>query len=155
MSLTRLCVASSVGLAALCAAELAIAAPLTEAASPKPTKIELRKTSLGSVLATGSGFTVYMFTRDKNNADSCVKISQCTGTWPVLKTTGKPIAEKGARSSLLGTITLTRGVKQVTYAGHPLYRYVGDDAPGQTDYVGAPEFGGTWYAVNAAGKQVR
>jgi predicted lipoprotein with Yx(FWY)xxD motif len=155
MSPSRICVALSIGLAALGAVELAIVAPLTEAANPKPAKIQLRSTSLGKVLANGSGFTVYVFTHDKKNLDTCVKVSGCTGTWPVLKTNGRALAEKGVRSSLLGTITLAHGVKQVTYAGHPLYRYVGDSAPGETEYVGTPEFGGTWYAINAAGKPVR
>jgi predicted lipoprotein with Yx(FWY)xxD motif len=96
-----------------------------------------------------------VFTRDRRNHDACVRISGCTGTWPVFKTSGRPRAGKGVRGSLLGTITLAHGVKQVTYAGHPLYGYVGDSAPAQTDYVGTPEFGGTWYAISAAGKTIR
>ena len=155
MSRSRICVASFAGFAALCAAELAIAAPLTEAASPKPAKIELRSTSLGKVLSNGSGFTLYVFTRDKKNVDTCVKVSSCTASWPVVKTNGKPLAENGVKSSLLGTITLAHGIKQVTYAGHPLYGFVEDSGPGETEYVGTPAFGGTWYAINAAGKQVR
>ena len=38
---------------------------------------------------------------------------------------------------------------QVTYAGHPLYRYSGDTAPGDTN---GNEVGDVWYAVNAAGE---
>jgi predicted lipoprotein with Yx(FWY)xxD motif len=47
------------------------------------------------------------------------------------------------------------GGKQVTYAGHPLYTYSGDSGPGQTSYVGAKSFGGTWYAINASGGTVK
>ncbi len=107
------------------------------------------------ILATNSGFTLYMFTRDQKNRDTCVKVPGCASTWPVLKTSGKPVAGRGLRASLVGTITLGHGVKQVTYAGHPLYSYVGDTSPRQTEYVGAPQFGGTWDAMNAAGQLVK
>jgi predicted lipoprotein with Yx(FWY)xxD motif len=129
------------------------AVPAAHAASA--TKIQLRNTSFGKILVDGSGNTVYLFTHDKRNTDTCVKISGCTGTWPVLKTKGKPTAGKGVRSSLLGTITLAHGVKQVTYAGHPLYGYAFSAGPGDTSYVGTPEFGGNWDAVNASGHAVK
>ncbi len=142
-------------MAALGAAGLLGAAPLAVGASPPPAKIQLRTTHLGRVLANGSGFTVYVFTHDRKNQDTCVKISRCPGTWPVLRTNGKARAAKGVNASLLGTITLAHGVNQVTYAGHPLYGYRGDSAPGQTGYVGVSEFGGSWDAITAAGKLVR
>lgn len=56
------------------------------------------------------------------------------------------------RASLLGTIKYRGKFRQVTYAGHPLYGYSGDLRPRSTDYVGAYEYGGSWYAVTAAGK---
>ena len=158
MSLNRnrlVSLAAAGSVAALGAASLNAVVSVAGAAKPKPVTIELRSTSLGKALTTGSGFTVYVFTRDRRNRDSCVKVSGCTGTWPVIRTSARPRAGKGVRASLLGTITLAHGVKQVTYAGHPLYGYVGDTGPGQTDYVGTPEFGGTWYAISAAGKVIR
>jgi hypothetical protein len=42
-----------------------------------------------------------------------------------------------------------------TYAGHPLYTYSADSGPGKTSYVGAKQFGGTWYAINASGGTVK
>jgi predicted lipoprotein with Yx(FWY)xxD motif len=142
----------------LLAGVAAVAAVLGTTAHAKPApgaKFQLRQTSLGKVLVDKAGFTLYVFTHDSKNRDTCVKISGCTGTWPVIKTKGKPVAGRGVKASLLGTITLAHGVKQVTYAGHPLYGYVGDSGPGQTDYVGQSQFGGTWYAINANGKVVR
>jgi hypothetical protein len=44
---------------------------------------------------------------------------------------------------------------QLTYARHPLYIYSGDTGPGQTDYIGAKQFGGHWYAINARGRPVK
>jgi predicted lipoprotein with Yx(FWY)xxD motif len=118
-------------------------------------KVQVRTTGLGKVLVDGSGFTLYMFTRDTRNMDKCVKISMCTGTWPPYTTTGRPKAGTGVSASKLSTITLSGGRKQVTYAGHPLYGYAFASGPGDTSYVGTPEFGGTWDAINAAGHAVK
>ena len=54
-----------------------------------------------------------------------------------------------------GSDVLAHGVKQVTYAGHPLYVYSGDSGPHQTDYVGQVQFGGAWYAIGPGGHDVR
>jgi hypothetical protein len=43
----------------------------------------------------------------------------------------------------------------VTYAGHPLYRYIADTGPGQTSYINILQFGGRWPAVNGAGHEVK
>jgi predicted lipoprotein with Yx(FWY)xxD motif len=118
-------------------------------------KVQVRTTSLGKVLVDGSGFTLYMFTRDTRNRDTCVKISMCTGTWPPFTTTGKPRVGTGVSASKLSTITLSGGRKQVTYAGHALYGYAFASGPGDTSYAGTPEFGGTWEAINAAGHGVK
>jgi predicted lipoprotein with Yx(FWY)xxD motif len=123
-------------------------------ASAKHSTVKLSKTSLGKILVSSSGRTLYMFTRDARNKDRCAKISNCPSIWPALTVNGKPTAGPGVKASLLGTIRLAHGVKQVTYAGHPLYTYQGDTGPGQTSYVGVNQFGGNWYAVNAGGHKV-
>ena len=118
-------------------------------------RVGLTHTSLGRILVNSSGFTVYEFSRDPRNRDTCVKVSECSMTWPPLTTTAGPLAGPGVRASLLSTIRLPGGARQVTYAGHPLYTYAPASERGETFYVGAGQFGGTWYAVNAAGGRVR
>jgi predicted lipoprotein with Yx(FWY)xxD motif len=118
-------------------------------------KVQLRNTSLGKILVNASGFTLYSFTKDPRNKNTCVKISGCAEVWRGLSTTAKPIAGSGVKASLLSTITLPGGTKQVTYAGHPLYLYVPASERAETSYVGVMQFGGRWYAVNAAGKTVK
>lgn len=120
----------------------------------RATEVVLRHTSIGTILTTSSGFTLYEFTRDRANENSCMKISGCSQAWPALKTSGRPTAGPGVKASLLSTIRISGGAEQVTYAGHALYTYVGDSA-GQTSYVGVNAFGGDWDAVNAAGHAVR
>jgi predicted lipoprotein with Yx(FWY)xxD motif len=117
--------------------------------------VELHHTSLGKILTTASGFTLYEFTKDQRNKSSCAKISGCLGVWPALQTASKPTAGPGVKASLLSTIGLPKGGKQVTYAGHPLYIYSGDSGPGETSYVGETAFGGRWYAVNASSATVK
>jgi len=131
-----------------------VAAPLAGANSGRAT-LKLRDTGVGKILVNARGFTLYAFTKDTRNKDKCVNIPGCQGVWPVLATKGRPIAGPGVRGSLIGTITLKSGVKQVTYGGHPLYTYVADGGPGQTFYVNILQFGGRWPAVNAAGKEVK
>jgi predicted lipoprotein with Yx(FWY)xxD motif len=117
--------------------------------------VELRKTKLGKVLATASGYTLFAFSKDSRTKDACAKISGCLEAWPIKEAQGKPSGGPGVKSSLLSTLKLSKGRTQVLYAGHPLYIYAGSNAPGQTEYVGAKQFGGTWYALNAAGKLVK
>lgn len=123
-------------------------------ASTKPERIGLRRTGVGTILVNGRGFTVYVFTKDSTNHDVCVQIRGCARVWPPLTSAAKAVAGSGLKSSLVGSISIP-GAKQVTYAGHPLYRYSGDTGPGQTGYVNFSAFGGHWPALNAAGQEVR
>ena len=124
-------------------------------ASGSAAKLQLRKTSVGTILVDSRGATLYAFTKDGRNVDTCVRIGGCAGLWPLLTTAGKPVAGTGVRASLIGTIAVRAGARQVTYAGHPLYSYSGDSGPGQVSYVGVAQFGGSWPAVNAAGGEVK
>jgi predicted lipoprotein with Yx(FWY)xxD motif len=55
---------------------------------------------------------------------------------------------------LLGTTRRADGGEQVTYAGHPLYRYVGDSKPGQTNGEGSEEFGAEWDVLSPGGRTI-
>jgi predicted lipoprotein with Yx(FWY)xxD motif len=136
-----------------CAAMLAAATAAL--ATGHRAKLKLGSTSVGKIVQNGGGFTVYMFTRDRRRKDNCVKVSDCAAVWPPVTTSGRPQAGPGVKRALLGTIKLPSGVKQVTYAGHPLYTYTGDSGPGDTSYIGFSQFGGTWYALNASGHAVK
>jgi predicted lipoprotein with Yx(FWY)xxD motif len=135
---------------------IAVTAPLALAASGTP-KVSLTNTSKGMIL-TNRGYTLFAFSRDKANKDNCVKIKGCTAIWPVLKTKGTPVAGSGVNQSLLGTIKLPSGKKQVTYNKHPLYFYKPDLSShfkADTAYIGQFLEGGYWWGLNAAGKFVK
>ena len=128
----------------------AVRSPTAQAASGGA-RIFLRKTHLGMLLVNSHGFTLYAFSRDARNVDRCG--GGCPSVWPLVRTGARPIAERGVKQSLLGTIK-THGVTQVTYAGHPLYTYANDAGPGSTGYVGVNQFQGVWRGVRASGATV-
>jgi predicted lipoprotein with Yx(FWY)xxD motif len=74
--------------------------------------------------------------------------------WPAFTTSGAAQASSGATASLLGTSTSSGGQALVTYNGHPLYYYVGDNKPGDTNGQNLDQFGGSWYVLSASGTQV-
>ncbi|MGI8412859.1 MAG: COG4315 family predicted lipoprotein [Solirubrobacteraceae bacterium] len=120
----------------------------------RTTTVQLRRTSLGKILVDGGGFTLYMFTRDRRNQDVCLRIKGCTSVWIPLRSTGATIAGRGVSARMLSSIRLPHGARQVTYGGDTLYTYTGDTRPGETSYVGQPQFGGTWPALTAADRAV-
>jgi predicted lipoprotein with Yx(FWY)xxD motif len=143
-------------------ASAAIAVPLTATSAAQPSahasraaKIQLRRTSLGKILVDTSGFTVFRFSKDTGKKNTCVASRECSRTWPALTSSGKPTAGPGVNASLLSTIRLPNGSTQVTYAGHPLYRYALASERAETSYVGVQQFGGKWYAVSATGSNVK
>jgi hypothetical protein len=46
------------------------------------------------------------------------------------------------------------GSPQVTYAGHPLYLFSGDQNLGDTNGEGLVAYGASWYVVSPAGDQI-
>jgi len=133
-----------------------LAAAGTALASSHGTIVKLRNTKLGKVLAGRSGHLLYIYAPDKRNKDVCVtKNNGCMQVWPPLTTSAKPVAQGGVKKSLLGTIKLPNGKKQVTYAGHPLYNWIDDPGGGDTSYVGVTSTGGRWYAISATGKVLK
>jgi predicted lipoprotein with Yx(FWY)xxD motif len=149
------CIATIASMAVAATKAPAPSAPQAVSAGGGGALIQLRQTGLGRVLVNGRGFTLYAFGRDGVRKDRCVTISGCPDTWPILQTDARPRAGAGIKRSRLGTIKVRGGITQVTYAGHPLYGYVGDTSPGSTGYVGVSAFGGVWSAVKASGALVR
>jgi predicted lipoprotein with Yx(FWY)xxD motif len=132
------------------------AAILTSAAAAGTTggaTVKLQQTSLGQILANSHGKTLYLFAHDRGSKSSCY--GACAAYWPALITKGTPRAAAGVRKSLLGTTRRRDGRLQVTYHGHPLYRFSGDTGAGQTTGEGLTDFGGVWDAVSATGLAVK
>jgi predicted lipoprotein with Yx(FWY)xxD motif len=107
----------------------------------------------GAVLFDGRGFALYTFSHDPRSSSSCS--GACAKAWPPLLTKRTPGAGPGAKASLLGTLRRRDGTIQATYAGRPLYYYVGDTKAGQILCQHVSQFGGLWLVVRANGVPVR
>jgi predicted lipoprotein with Yx(FWY)xxD motif len=145
----------------------------TSSAPSGPAVVSVASTPYGTALVEGSadfaGCSLYILTSDRlesltTNAEpfACSDGPNVLGPpcdavlWPALLTNGAPVAGPGVNPRLLGTVTRTdivtgQSVQQVTYAGLPLYRFVFDETPGETeganlfDPVTSPT--GIWYLV--------
>jgi predicted lipoprotein with Yx(FWY)xxD motif len=121
-------------------------------ASGRPATVGVENTSLGNVLVDTQGRTLYLFQKDSGTKSAC--FGACASAWPPLRATGKPTAGSGANASLLGTSARSDGKPQVTYNGHPVYLYTGDQKAGDTNGQGLTAFGGSWFGLTGSGSQV-
>jgi predicted lipoprotein with Yx(FWY)xxD motif len=104
---------------------------------------------MGAVIEDEGGWVLYRFDRDvakpksKTNCDG-----DCAKVWPpALTNDGKP-AIKGVDPKLVGTVRRADGSRQLTVAGWPLYRYLGDRKPGTWK---GQNVGGTWFVIKPDG----
>ncbi len=135
-------------LVALGALALASSAFAQSARSSKVTIVMTRKTSLGTILVTSSGRSLYLDTADKAGHPACT--GSCLSIWPPLKASGTVKASGGAKAADLGMIKIAGGTKQVTYKGHPLYTFTSDTKSGQTSGEGQNGF----YVVSPSGSKI-
>jgi predicted lipoprotein with Yx(FWY)xxD motif len=133
-------------------AATAAALAFADAAKSGGARVNVARSHLGRILVDSKGITLYDFPPDKGTMSVCY--GACAALWPPLITHGKPVAGAGVRASLLGTTKRKDGKLQVTYGGHPLYYFVTDRKPGQTTGQGLNQFGGPWWVVSPAGKEI-
>jgi predicted lipoprotein with Yx(FWY)xxD motif len=127
-------------------------ASASASASATATAVKTGTSSLGTILTSATGRSLYLFEKDASGKSACY--GACAQGWPPLLTTGAPTAAAGVSASLLGTAKRTDGTVQVTYAGHPLYYFVADTKAGDIRGQNVHAFGADWYLVSPAGKKV-
>jgi predicted lipoprotein with Yx(FWY)xxD motif len=120
------------------------AASASQAAASGTATLKTESTSLGMVLTTAQGMTVYWFAADHGTMSACS--GNCAAAWPPV--IGMPKAAAGVTlTGTFGTITRSDGSKQATYNGHPLYTFKADTSPGQVNGNAVSGFGAKWYAI--------
>ena len=145
--ITLLTTLAAAAFVAASASALAFASGATSGA-----RVNVAKTHLGRILVDSKGITLYDFPPDRGKTSVCY--GACAALGPPLITHGKPLAGRGTQKSLLGTTKRKDGKLQVTYGGHPLYYFVTDRKPGQTTGQGLNQFGGPWWVISPAGREI-
>ena len=124
-------------------------------AKPEPKSatgtVSTRETKLGRILADANGRTLYLFENDKGATSTCN--GACASICPPL-TADKAKAGTGVTAADLGTTKRSDGKTELTYAGHPLYTYAGDQKPGEAAGQGLNQFGAEWYVLAPDGHKI-
>jgi predicted lipoprotein with Yx(FWY)xxD motif len=93
--------------------------------------------TIGRVVTTVAGATLYTFDQDQNGRSSCY--GDCARHWPPL------IALSTAKAHWRMSLTRrTDGQQQWLYDGKPLYTYINDAMPGD---VNGDNVGDAWHVV--------
>lgn len=105
------------------------------------------------VLVNQRGYTLYVFGKDAPGSGESACYGRCERVWKPQLTIGRPTRweEKPIALKLLGAIERRDGRLQVTYDGHPLYRYTDDVSAGAAG-IGEEQFGGKWLVIHPDGK---
>jgi predicted lipoprotein with Yx(FWY)xxD motif len=96
------------------------------AAAPALAQATVGQTAKGKTLVDAKGMTLYTFDHDMSGQSNC--IAGCAKNWPALAA--------GAEAKASGdwtTIARDDGTKQWAYKGKPLYTFVKDEKPGDTN----------------------
>lgn len=112
--------------------------------------VDAASSAYGKILVDAKGYTLYLLSSEAGGMVKCQ--GGCLKIWlPVTLPSGmsKPVAGSGVQGTL-GVITRSDGTKQVTDNGYPLYTFVRDTKPGETNGEGIKfPAGGVWYVVSA------
>lgn len=146
------CGSSSGSSAPSTAASSAPAAPAATSATFPAATVTTAQGPLGTFLTSGDGRTLYLFEKDTSTTSTCT--GTCAVDWPPLVTTTSPQAAGQAQANMLGTSHRPDGTTQVTYAGHPVYLFMGDQGAGSTAGQGVDAFGAEWYIMAPSGQKI-
>jgi predicted lipoprotein with Yx(FWY)xxD motif len=111
--------------------------------------VEVGDSDLGAILVDAEGFTLYAFENDTAGTPTCT--GDCASTWPAAMVEGDPVAGDGVTADLTTVASASGSGQQVKVGDHPLYRFSGDSAPGDTN---GHELADVWYAVAPDGSLI-
>jgi predicted lipoprotein with Yx(FWY)xxD motif len=109
--------------------------------------VSVHGSQYGRIVFDGRGYVLYAFTRDGHGPSKCYRA--CAKAWPPYIVKTRP------RGAHLGAVRRSNGSLQLTYAGRPVYYYVGDRKPGQILCQNVSEYGGLWLVIRPDGTLVR
>jgi len=119
-------------------------------AKRRGTTVRIGSSEFGEMLFDAEKQAIYVFQRDPKRKSVCY--DECAEAWPPVLTDGEPVAGKGVKASLLGTVERRDGNLQVSYAGKPLYYYA-HEGRGEVRCHNVNLNGGLWWVVGPDGKR--
>jgi len=106
--------------------------------------VKTASTSLGTIVVTNDGKTVYTLTSGGQQVPCS---GACAQVWPAVTLPAGTTKATGTGVKNVGTAT----GGQVTINSAPVYTFAGDAGAGTTNGEGINSFGGTWNVVKASG----
>jgi predicted lipoprotein with Yx(FWY)xxD motif len=106
--------------------------------------VDVSMTKLGNVLVDDNGMTLYTLS---SNGKPVPCTGACAAAWPPLVLPASVSSPTGAAGVTGLTAVMGANGSQVAENGAPLYRFKGDQAPGDTNGNGIANFGGVWNVV--------
>ena len=122
------------------------AAPSASAPAAAATVVVRQNMTLGPILTDTSGRTLYQFLPEKGGTIVCT--GACLTFWPAYLSSSA-VGGSGVTGTV-GLIARPEGGQQLTYNTWPLYYFVKDTAPDQTNGQGINGFGGKWLVATPA-----
>jgi predicted lipoprotein with Yx(FWY)xxD motif len=114
------------------------------------TKLSSRSGPYGDYVVDGEGRAVYAFSGDANGQSAC--LTNCATVWPPVTVEKIPRVEGVMDSAQLVVIRRPDGMRQLSYAGQPLYFSATDRAGAEPWAHYAMSFGGRFTLVSPTGK---
>lgn len=103
-------------------------------------------------VANSAGTAVYAVAGDTDGG-KCT--GECIQAWPpMLVEDAMPSDSPGLDASMVGVVQRADGSTQVTYNGHPLYRYGADTGVGRTAGHGVSDKWGHWSLLSPQGEPI-
>ncbi len=105
----------------------------------------------GQILVDADGMSLYMFDNDTEGAGESSCAGGCAENWPPLTVDEEPKAGSGVTASL-STFERDDGKMQVAAGGWPLYYFVQDEEPGDTNGQGVQD---VWWVLDPGGNPIK
>ncbi|MEU3662517.1 hypothetical protein AB0E77_22655 [Streptomyces sp. NPDC032940] len=114
--------------------------------------VDVKDSTYGKMLVDEKGRTLYLFEKDTKDTSQCD--DACAEAWPPFTVKSTPGAGNGLKKNLLKTTKRDDGSEQVTYNGHPLYRFAEDHKAGDINGQDVDAFGAKWFVVDPDGEKI-
>lgn len=152
-------------LAAILALGVFAGAASAQGMADQPGVQVMQSEEYGEYLADSDGMALYIFvasdaaTEDlepmtegvRDTAVSCT--GECLEAWPAFTAEGDVQVGEGVDGELLYTASFDDRM-HVVFNGWPLFYFVQDEEPGQTQGHGIEGFGGVWYLIGPDGQHL-